>query len=72
MSKELIDALQSAIRIADEARLEWDRAPQGMKAGKLLIALAGGCKGYRADIDAIHAVIAKHAPLTNPQERTDR
>ena len=55
----LIAALQSAIRIANEAREEWDKAPSGMRAGKILIALAGGCPGYRADIDAIHAVIAK-------------
>ena len=52
-----VDALKAAIRIADEAREEWDRAPSGMRAGKILIALAGGCPGYRADIDAIHAVL---------------
>lgn len=48
-------ALQSAIAVADEARREWDAAPNGMRAGKILIALAGGCRGYRADIDKIHA-----------------
>lgn len=56
---EMLEALKEAVRIAELARLEWDRAPEGMRAGKLLIALAGGCPGYRADIDAIHAVIAK-------------
>jgi hypothetical protein len=30
-----------------------------MRAGKLLIALGGNCKGYRADIDAIHVALAK-------------
>jgi len=56
---ELLAALQSAIKIVEEARREWDAAPNGMRAGKLLIALAGGCRGYRADIDAIHDVIDK-------------
>jgi hypothetical protein len=55
----LREALMSAIAIAEEARREWDAAPNGMRAGKILIALAGGCPGYRADIDAIHAIIAK-------------
>lgn len=52
---ELVIALQDLIQIADEARDEWDAAPSGMKAGKLLIALSGHLPGYRADIDAIHA-----------------
>lgn len=47
-------ALKTAIKVAGEARVKWDEAPEGMKAGKLLIALSGGLKGYRADIDAIH------------------
>jgi hypothetical protein len=51
--------LNSAVKIAAEAQDEWDKAPSGMRAGKILIALAGGCPGYRADIDAIHAAIAK-------------
>lgn len=57
----LAAALESAIRIADEARDEWDAAPSGMKAGKLLIALSGNLPGYRADIDAIHAALARAA-----------
>jgi hypothetical protein len=52
-------ALSGAIMVADEARDEWDRAPSGMKAGQLLIALSGRLPGYRADIDAIHAVVPK-------------
>lgn len=56
---DLVDALASAIRVAEEARREWDAAPDGMKAGKLLIALSGHCPGYRADIDAIHAALSR-------------
>ncbi len=59
MAPQLLEALKAAVKIANEARIEWDEAPNGMRAGKILIALAGGCPGYRADIDAIHAVIAK-------------
>lgn len=59
MSAELLTALKSAVRVADEARDEWDKAPSGMRAGKLLIALSGHLKGYRPDIDAIHEAIAK-------------
>jgi len=50
----LEEALDAAVRIADEAREEWDKAPSGMRAGKILVALAGFAPGYRADIDAIH------------------
>ena len=52
------EALAAAIKVADEVRDEWDRAPSGIKAGKLLIALSGHLPGYRADIDAIHAALA--------------
>lgn len=48
------EALQRAIKVADEAREEWDKAPSGMRAGKILIALSGHLPGYRADIDEIH------------------
>lgn len=54
----LLRALKTAVAIADLARKEWDAAPDGMRAGKLLIALSGHCPGYRSDIDAIHAAIA--------------
>ena len=50
-------ALRSAIKVAEEARVEWDEAPSGMRAGKILIALSGALPGYRADIDAIHAAL---------------
>ena len=58
---ELVAALCAAIRIAEEARVSWDVAPEGMRAGKILIALTGNAKGYRADTDEIHRVIAKYA-----------
>lgn len=59
---DLLAALKAAVKVADEARDEWDKAPEGMRAGKLLIALSGRLKGYRADIDAIHAAIARAEP----------
>lgn len=55
---DLKTALQRAVKIADEAREEWDKAPSGMRAGKILIALSGGCPGYRKDIDEIHEALA--------------
>jgi hypothetical protein len=48
-------ALEMAIKVADEAADEWDKAPEGMRAGKILLALAGHRPKYRADTDAIHA-----------------
>lgn len=56
-------ALDTAIKVADEAREEWDKAPGGMKAGKLLIALSGNLPGYREDIDAIHNALANSDAL---------
>jgi hypothetical protein len=60
------DTVTAAIEVASQARDEWDVAPAGMKAGKLLIALAGELPKYRPDIDAIHANRAKIAALLNP------
>jgi hypothetical protein len=54
---DLQTALARAIEIADEAREEWDKAPSGMRAGKILIALSGNCPGYRRDIDEIHEAL---------------
>ncbi len=34
-----------------------------MRAGKILIALSGRVKGYRSDIDSIHALIAEAREL---------
>lgn len=64
----LLDALKAAVRIAEEARKEWDAAPSGMRAGKILIALTGSCPGYRADIDEIHAALRLAEP---PELRPD-
>lgn len=55
---ELEDRLRDAIRIAAEAAEEWDKAPSGMRAGKILLALAGHVPGYRADTDAVHAALS--------------
>jgi hypothetical protein len=54
----MICALMLARSVAEEARVEWDQAPEGMRAGKLLIALSGALPGYRDDIDEIHATIS--------------
>lgn len=52
-------ALERAVKIADEASQEWDSAPAGMRAGKILLALAGHRPGYRADIDEIHDALSR-------------
>ena len=54
----LREALRKAIAIANLARREWDAAPEGARAGKLLIALSGLFRGYRDDIDEIHNALA--------------
>jgi hypothetical protein len=70
---DLLAALKSAISIAAEAREEWDKAPNEMRAGKLLIALSGHLSGYRPDIDAIHAaVMAADAPERRSSTRGGR
>lgn len=56
---DLIAALETALKVANEAREEWDRAPNGMKAGKLLIALSNAKLKYRADITAMHETLAR-------------
>jgi hypothetical protein len=58
---ELVEALQTAVRVAEEARKIWDAAPDGMKAGKLLIALSDPTLNYRADITKMHAALKKAA-----------
>jgi len=64
--ERLEKALSMAIRVADEARIEWDTAPNGMRAGKLLIALSDARVKYRADITEIHATLAA-AKSRSPQ-----
>ena len=53
----LAAALKSVPKIANEVRDYWD-ADQDSKVGKNLKAL-GGFIGYRADVDALHAAIAR-------------
>lgn len=53
--RRLLAALRLAIKVAGDAQEEWDKAPSGMRAGKILIALAGGCPRYRQDTDEIQA-----------------
>lgn len=53
-NERLREALIHAIEVAEEAFNEWDAAPDGMRAGKILKALSGSAPRYRADIDAIH------------------
>lgn len=65
--RELEAALRSAVKIADEAAIEWDNAPSGMRAGKILLALAGRVPGYRADTDAVHAAL-KSARAALPEQ----
>jgi hypothetical protein len=52
------EALERAIKIAGEAQREWDAAPEGMRAGKILMALSGHAPGYRSDVDEIHDALA--------------
>ena len=50
-------ALTTVIKIADEAFEAWDK-DRDMRVGKILRALGDpNMKGYRADIDAIHATV---------------
>jgi hypothetical protein len=67
------DTLTAAIEVADQARDEWDTAPAGMKAGKILIALSGqALRGYRFDTDAIHANRQRIAALLAELGEQDR
>lgn len=54
--KELRDLLKSAVIVAQDAYTAWNH-DQDMKCGKILLALAGSNKGYRADTDAIQAAV---------------
>lgn len=62
---EMQQALERAIKIADEAAEEWDKAPNGMRPSKILLALAGHRPGYRADIDEIHAALKARQELNS-------
>lgn len=62
---EMQEALERAIKIAGEAQREWDEAPAGMRAGKILMALAGYAPGYRSDIDEIHTALKDRKELNS-------
>lgn len=72
MAITLQAALAHAIKVAEEAREEWDEAPSGMRAGKILIALAGGCPGYRRDIDDIHEALARSTKRKRRERPIDK
>jgi hypothetical protein len=55
---ELKNALAAAVGVANEAREQHDR-DNDMRVMKLLLALAGDVKGYRADTDRIHDVLRR-------------
>jgi hypothetical protein len=55
-NKALREALQSVVKVAEEAFEAWD-TDQDMRVGKILSALARPLPSYRADIDAIHATL---------------
>jgi hypothetical protein len=67
--EELEFGLAAAVQIAGEAAEEWDKAPEGMRAGKILLALAGHRPRYRPDTDAIHATLAARNSLGGSNER---
>ena len=50
-------AAEAIVALAAEAHAEWDR-DNDARVGKILIALAGGIKGYRPDTDAFHASLS--------------
>lgn len=56
-AKNLLAALKSAVQIAAEAFDEWDR-DNDSRVGKILRYMGDSrMKGYRQDIDAIHATV---------------
>ena len=58
VNAEVLAALKATVEIAEECAREWD-GDNDMRVGKILLALAGANRGYRADIDAIHDAIFK-------------
>lgn len=53
---DMLAALKSLAPIVEEIHGKWD---EGMRAGKLLIALMDPSLKYRPDVTAIHAAITK-------------
>lgn len=54
--ERLKELLKSAVTIARDAYQAWNYN-QDMKCGKILLALTGSNRGYRADTDAIQAAV---------------
>jgi hypothetical protein len=52
------EALAGVPGIGRDAWKAWD-SDDDSRTGKIIIALAGGSRGYRSDTDAIHSAIAK-------------
>lgn len=52
----LREACQALVKAANDALDHWDN-DRDSKVGKLLSAMGGSLKGYRAELDAAHAVI---------------
>jgi len=50
--------LRYMVRLCDEVHSHWD-ADNDSKVGKMLAAMAGHLKGYRADITEVHAALAR-------------
>lgn len=55
-------ALDSFVKIADEAATQWDN-DNDARVGKMLLAMSGHAPRYRADIDAIHALRRRAADV---------
>ena len=51
-----VELLRKAVQVAREAHRAWD-ADQESRVGKLVMALSGYVKGYRAVTDEIHAFL---------------
>lgn len=55
---DLLAALKTSVAVSDRIAQLWD-CDQDTKVGKALMAMAGRLPKYAADIDSIHAAIAK-------------
>jgi hypothetical protein len=62
---DLLAACEALITAARDAHQHWD-ADRDMKVGKLLCAMSGYLKGYRAELDAAHAAIARAKAAAQP------
>lgn len=56
---DLLSALKTMVRVADQALDHWDN-DQDSKVGKYLSAMSGHLKNYRADLTAVHAIIERY------------